>query len=368
MLFLCAANLGEHVLAHGVGEERATGLHQDEHQPWQDHQCDDQHAKPRPERLQPAKRAITEREHDQHEGNHQRRDRPLDENRRADHQPEQDEMPPLQHRRDAGRACGEISPRQKAEARHAERAEDGIGLRQPRLDTKQHRTSHHQRRQHRPFPAEESERGPIGQQDHRDGAKKRGQPVERDRAPGILDAERLPDPHARGLKPVDADRLLVARLLLKANVHEIAGFQHLLGSLRETRLIAVHRLQGDLPRREKAEGDEGQRQHRAQVRARHRVEQAAPVLPEECRGVSHHGSCTGIFGLTRTTNPIHQENQELTAQAEGFSVRAYLRAPVHGFKPERATRARLIASNRLWRQAPKGIRAEGLRALRSPDG
>ena len=42
-----------------------------------------------------------------------------------------------------------------------------------------------------------------------------------------------------GLQPIDADRLLVADLVLKADVDVVAGLDHLLGGLREARLVAV---------------------------------------------------------------------------------------------------------------------------------
>ena len=45
----------------------------------------------------------------------------------------------------------------------------------------------------------------------------------------------------RRLQPVDADRLLVADVVLETDIDEIAGFDHLLGRLREPRLVAVDR-------------------------------------------------------------------------------------------------------------------------------
>ena len=41
---------------------------------------------------------------------------------------------------------------------------------------------------------------------------------------------------------VDADRFLVARLIVHADVDEIAGLQHLFGRLGEARLVAIDRL------------------------------------------------------------------------------------------------------------------------------
>jgi len=74
------------------------------------------------------------------------------------------------------------------------------------------------------------------------------------------------------LQPVDADRLLVADIVLKADVDEIAGFDHLLGRLREPRLIPVDRRNGEKAGQEKHQPDQRQKYHRAQMISRGEVE------------------------------------------------------------------------------------------------
>jgi hypothetical protein len=54
----------------------------------------------------------------------------------------------------------------------------------------------------------------------------------------------------RRLQPINANRLLVARLILEPDVDIVPGFEHLLGRLRETRLIAVQRRHSPLTRNE----------------------------------------------------------------------------------------------------------------------
>ena len=80
------------------------------------------------------------------------------------------------------------------------------------------------------------QRRPIGQQHPADGAQQRRYAIEPDRRARVADAERLGDVDHRGLQPVDADRFLVADLVLIADVDIVAGFHHLLGGLGEPRL------------------------------------------------------------------------------------------------------------------------------------
>ena len=52
--------------------------------------------------------------------------------------------------------------------------------------------------------------------------------------------------HRRCLQPIDARRLLVARLVLEADAKEIAALEHLPARLREARLVAIgHRQRGN---------------------------------------------------------------------------------------------------------------------------
>ena len=65
--------------------------------------------------------------------------------------------------------------------------------------------------------------------------------------------------HGR-LHPVDADRLLVADLVLEADVDEIAALDHLLGRLREPRLVAIDRRDIEKAGQEQHEAAEQQEQ------------------------------------------------------------------------------------------------------------
>ena len=56
-------------------------------------------------------------------------------------------------------------------------------------------------------------------------------------------AQCLAGSDGRALQPVDADRLLVACLVLETDIDEIARLQHLLAGLGEARLVPIERLQ-----------------------------------------------------------------------------------------------------------------------------
>ena len=81
----------------------------------------------------------------------------------------------------------------------------------------------------------------------------------------LWNPERLPGLHGAGLQPIDADRLLVADLLLVPNVHIVAALDHLLGGLREARFIAIGRRDREEARQNADEGDEKQHQERARM-------------------------------------------------------------------------------------------------------
>ena len=70
--------------------------------------------------------------------------------------------------------------------------------------------------------------------------------------------DRLGEFDHRGLEPIDADRLLVAGLLLEADVDVVAGLDHLLGRLGEPRLVAIDRRDMEEP------GQEGEERHHHQ--------------------------------------------------------------------------------------------------------
>jgi hypothetical protein len=89
--------------------------------------------------------------------------------------------------------------------------------------------------------------------------------------------------HAQGLQPMDADRLLVARGVLKADVDEVARLQHLFGGLGEAGFVAVGHgqrgLAGDVKRKAPQQEDGG-RPHRAGAEP---VEGLAAGIVEACK-------------------------------------------------------------------------------------
>ena len=80
-----------------------------------------------------------------------------------------------------------------------------------------------------------------------------------------------------GLQPIDADRLLVADVVLEADVDEIAGFDHLLGRLREPRLVAVDRRNVEEAGQEKHHAAQHQEHDRAKMAGRGEVERGEPA-------------------------------------------------------------------------------------------
>jgi len=88
-------------------------------------------------------------------------------------------------------------------------------------------------------------------------------------------AQRLGGLHDARLQPVDADRLLVADLVLEADVDVFAALHHLLGGLGEAGLVAVDRRELEEPGQEHEQADQGQECHRAAMGERGKVEQPA---------------------------------------------------------------------------------------------
>jgi hypothetical protein len=129
-------------------------------------------------------------------------------------------------------------------------------------------TPSHQRR----TPRHEGERGPVGQQHGADGADQRRQPVQPDGGAHVRYAERAAGFHGQRLHPIDADRLLVADLVLETDVDVVAGLQHLLGGLSETGLVAVDRGDLEQARQERDQREGNEHRGGAPVRGRRPVE------------------------------------------------------------------------------------------------
>jgi hypothetical protein len=89
--------------------------------------------------------------------------------------------------------------------------------------------------------------------------------------------------HYRSLHPVNPDRLLVADVVLEADVDEVAALDHLLGRLRKARLVAIDRRNGEEARQVKQGRADQQESDGARVAFGHEInhagEPAARVYP-----------------------------------------------------------------------------------------
>ena len=115
----------------------------------------------------------------------------------------------------------------------------GVGLGDPRLEIQHEDAGERNCRDEAGSGTEQAQaRGIAGQ--HRDGGGDEGDGPEHPyRRRGALAA----DGHGQRLQPIDADRLQITRLVLKADVDQLAGRDHLLRRLDVARFIAVDRRQ-----------------------------------------------------------------------------------------------------------------------------
>ena len=253
----------------------------------------DDEAEPRPQQHQPARRALAPREGRTAKAGDHRTDRALDQDGKADRDPEDERIArsrPLPPRPREG-------PRQGAHGGDATGGEHRVGLGEPRLGAEQERGRHEGGREEGPAPRDQGERRPIGQQHGRQRADERGQPVEP--RSWCAPPGRPTDSAAAndgGLQPIDADRLLVARLVLEADVDEVAALQHLLGGLSEARLVAVHRLQCEEARQEGGERDRQKHDDGAGVR---RFEEAQRPLGAGAAGGRRRRSRQDVHDSSR---------------------------------------------------------------------
>jgi hypothetical protein len=167
---------------------------------------------------------------------------------------------------------GQIETRQHPHGGHHCGEQHGVGGGQAGLDAEQDRARHHQPGQQGGAARHESERGPIGQQNGPDGADERGHPVEPDGRQRLRHAERPRACHHPGLQPIDADRFLVAHFILEPDVHIVAVLDHLLGGLREARLVAVDRRNIEEAGQEIEQRHQHQHDGGARVRVRGKIE------------------------------------------------------------------------------------------------
>jgi hypothetical protein len=168
---------------------------------------------------------------------------------------------------DVRTAAGEVDPPECAHRRDHGQQEHGIGFGEPRFHAEKGRCREQQAGQHGGPPRHEGERGPIGEQHRPTRAEERRDAVEPDRGAGLGHAGKFRGFHHRCLQPIDADRFLVAVLILEADIDIVAAFQHLLGGLGEPRLVAIDRGDLEEPGQKGEEGDEEEHRHRTPVRA-----------------------------------------------------------------------------------------------------
>ena len=105
----------------------------------------------------------------------------------------------------------------------------------------------------------------------------------------------------RDLQPIDADRLLVADLVLEMDVDILAALDHLLGRLRETRLVAVDRRNLKEAGQEGEQRKDDQQSGRAPVRGHRPVDDARETARRGKRlaGLIIGGGTHGLAGVQR---------------------------------------------------------------------
>ena len=240
MRLLRAHHLAHQILPDRFGKETRAGTADDGEEPGQHQNAEPDQAGNRPQRRKPAHRAIEHSQGHDREPDEQHDQRPLEQDTGGERGPEDRGQRPAGQ---AGRrpALAEVDARHRAHRGDGGQEQHRIGLGEAGLDAQQDRRRHHQSGQQRGAPRDEGERGPVGQQHRADRADQRGNPIEPDFLARVPHAHRFGGFHHGRLQPIDADRLLVANLVLEADVDVLAGFQHLLGRLGEARLVAIRR-------------------------------------------------------------------------------------------------------------------------------
>ena len=231
--------LAQHVAADRIGEERIARAPEDRDEPRQ-HQHQHPHQPPdRTQAPQPGRRAVEDRQGQDRQSDEHQDQRPLEQDAAGQRGPENRRRLPRRMHRILAALPGQVYPRHRAHRGDHGEQQHRVGLGEPRLSAEQDATGHHKPGQRRPAPRHKSQRRPIGQQDRADGADQGRNAVDPDPQLGARQAERRGGFNGRGLQPVDADRLLVADVVLEADIDEIAAFDHLLGGLGEPGLVAV---------------------------------------------------------------------------------------------------------------------------------
>ncbi len=288
--------LAQHVAADGISEEGVARAPEDRDEPGQ-HQHQHPHQPPERAQLpQPGGVAVLDRKRDDGQACEHQDQRPLDQDADGERGPEDRGPAPGRMRLVLGALPGQIGPRHRPHRGDDAEQQHGVGLCQPRLDAEQHGGAHHQRRQHRGAPRDEAERGPVGHEHGADCAHQRRQPVDPDPQFSLRQLEHRCGFDGRRLQPVDADRLLVADVLLKADIDIVAAFDHLLGGLGEPCLVTIDRRDREEAREEQQQRAQHQEADRARMAGRGDVEHAHQSAARICGGFRlAGGSKTGAW-------------------------------------------------------------------------
>ena len=231
MFFLPAAELCQKILSDGEPKKFPIRQHADGDEPGQRDRQHDGDAPGGVQIFQPAPVAVENDKGEACEQSEGGRNRPFDQNAKAECDPEgsgnADHILAL--------AAKQIDPGECALRQDDHGQQDGIGFGDPRLQAEREGSGKQNGRQKRGIAPEDRTRRPPGEQHCGNDAEKRGDPV----GPDLCEVGQGERRDRKGLQPVNADGFFVARLILEADVDEIAGFQHLLGGLGEARLVTV---------------------------------------------------------------------------------------------------------------------------------
>ena len=262
---LHADDLAQEIAADRLGEERVAGAAHDGEEPGQHQNAQPDQAGNGLQRAKPAHRAVDDRERNDRERDEHHDQRPLQQNARAERGPEDRRHCPAAKAGRRGPALAEIRSRHRPHRRDGREQQHGVGLGEARLDAEQDRARHHQAGEQRRAARDEGERRPVGQQHRADGADERGHAIEPDLDLCLADADGLRGFDHAGLQPIDADRFLVADLVLETDIDIFARLEHLLGGLGKARLVTVDRRDLEKARQEREQRRENQHRGGASV-------------------------------------------------------------------------------------------------------
>ena len=243
-------------------------------------------------RMIPAPRSVDDQRRDREQRDHGR-DRALDQHADAERRPEAERGP------EPGVLAGarlDIDARERRLGRDHRGQQHGVGLSEMRLQHRRDAGAEQGGGDERLAPAEQPLAYSESEEHRRDHAEQRRQPIGPHRGPGRI-AERL---DRRGLEPIDAGRLLVARLVLELDADEVAVLDHLARRLGEARLVAVERRQ----RHEARQVERERQQHQGEIGADAADEEGQEAAaPDAGSPPTPYRNWKGAPGMLSTTPP-----------------------------------------------------------------